>query len=96
MIERAENHKDDIESQYMDTMRQIGVDFCTKFNPQGNFDMWGNPDGDMLLMYTANIPSLWLTVVIDGDIRWDTVEEFLSFIEDSENYIIQLNKKFDK
>ena len=91
MRKRSEEHKSSIESKYLDYMRNIWVKFCEEFNTIWNFDMWGNPDGDMLLNYTAYI---WgETVVIDGDIRWKTIDEFLDFIEGAENTILEDQEK---
>lgn len=98
MREWAEEHKEQIEAKYLDDMRSIWIEFCNKFNTEGDFDMWGNPDWDQCLMYVASI-GIWPSVIIDWDIWRDTVEEFLSFIEESENYINFLKenvKRIDK
>ena len=77
-------------SQYLDTMRYAWIDFCSKFNTKWNFDMWGNPDGDMFLLYVCNIK--WLTIIIEWAVWFNNWEEFLDCINDMENYIIYLEK----
>ena len=79
-----------IESGYLDDLDYIGVQFCNHFNTAWNFDTWGGED-DPMLMYVASVH--WLTVVVEGDGWRDTVDEFLDFISDNENYIIDLRKR---
>lgn len=88
----CEENKEDIESKYLDTMRSIWIDFCEEFNTEWNFDMRWNPDWDMFLMYVASVGNL-PTLILDWDIWRETVDDFLDFIEDSENYAIQLREK---
>lgn len=93
MKKRAEENREWLESQYYETKRNYGVAFCDEFYREikGNFDTrWMD---DLYIMYVGDV--CWMTVVIDGDIRRDTVEEFLDYIEDLENRIINLNKKFN-
>lgn len=84
-----ENEKQ-FSSQYLDTMRYAWINFCNKFSTKGNFDMWGNPDGDMSLLYVCNIK--WLTIIIEWAVWFDNWEEFLDCINDMENYILYLEK----
>lgn len=78
----------------MDTKRTYWIAFTDTFwrYCKGNFDTRGNDE--QYLMYVWDVQ--WMTVVIDWDIRRDTTEEFLDYIEDLENKIINLNEKFKK
>lgn len=88
----CKENKEEIESKYLDDMRNIWIDFCETFDTEWNFDMWGNPDGDMCLMYVASVGNL-PTLILDGDIWRDTVDEFLGYIEELENYAQTLREK---
>ncbi len=88
----CEENKEGIESKYLDTMRTYWIAFCEEFNTEGNFDMWWDPDWDMYLMYVASVGNL-PTLILDWDIWRETVEEFLDFIEDNENYAMHLREK---
>ena len=90
----ANENKEGLESNDLLNKRTYGIAFCNTFYYEGfkwDFDTWGNPEDDMFLMYVSDIH--WLTVVIDGDIWRDTVEEFLRKVEDAENYIRELQEK---
>ncbi len=94
MKKRAEENKEWLESRFIDTKRTYWVAFCDKFwrECEWNFDTrWMD---DLYIMYVWDVA--WMTVVIDWDIRRDTVEEFLDYIEDLENKIINLNEKFKR
>lgn len=86
MREWAEQHKSKIESQYLDDMRSVWIEFCNHFNTQWNFDFWGNED--VILIYTAYIKKVKRTEIIMDEIRRETIDEFLECIEDMENSII--------
>lgn len=92
MKKRAEENKSWLESQFIDTKRTYWIAFCDKFYREckWNFDTrWMD---DLCIMYVWDVQ--WMTVVIDWNIRRDTIEEFLDYIEDLENKIINLNEKF--
>ena len=44
----------------------------------------------MFLLYVCSIK--WLSIIVDWDIRFDNWDEFLDYISDMENYIINLEK----
>lgn len=94
MRKRAEENKEGLESKDLESMRTYGVAFCDEFyrECQGNFDTWWMDD--LCLMYVWDVA--WMTVVIDWDIRRDTAEEFLEYVEDLENRIINLNSLVKK
>lgn len=89
MRQRAKENKEGLLGD-LENKRTYGIAFCSDFyrDLQGNFDTRGNFDGEVDLMYVADIH--WLTVIIDGAIRWESVEEFLDYIEKMENKIIYL------
>ena len=93
MKKRCEENKSWLESQFMDTKRTYWIAFIDTFwrYCKGNFDTRGMDD--LYIMYVWDVA--WMTVVIDWDIRRDTIEEFLDYIEDLENKIINLNAKFE-
>ena len=90
MKKRAEENKDKIESQYLDDMDFIWVDFCSHFNTNWSFDVWGG-DSDPMLIYVWDIGGH--TVVIEWEARRGTVQEFLDFIEEKENFILSQNEE---
>ena len=90
----TEKNREKIEAKYLDDMRYIGVDFCETFDTNWNFEIrW--PEYEQTLMYVASV-WIWYSVIIDWDIRRNTVEEFLWYIEDLENQIIELEKSLKK
>ena len=94
MRQRAEKNKEWLESQFTDTKITYAIAFCSDFRKQckGNFDVrWVD---EQYFLYVWDVA--WMTVVIDWDIRRDTIEEFLDHVEDLENKIINLNEKFRK
>lgn len=88
MRNRAYENKEGLESKYIDTMRTYAIAFCDEFyrDITGNFDTWGNFDCETYIMYIWDVRGE--TVIIDGELRWDTVEEFLDIVEECENRII--------
>lgn len=92
MKKRAEKNRDGLESQFIEDKRTYWIAFTDTFfrECKGNFDTrWRD---EQSLMYVWDVA--WMTVVIDWDIRRDTIEEFLDYMEDLENKIINLNEKF--
>jgi len=95
MKKRAEENKEWLLAEDMETRRTYWIAFTDKFwrYCKGNFDTrWNFYDAEIDLMYVWNVE--WMTVIIDWSIRRDTIEEFLDYIEDLENRIINLNEKF--
>lgn len=92
MKKRCEENKSWLESQFTDTKISYAIAFCSDFwkECKGNFDVRGVDEQYYLYVWDV----AWMTVVIDWDIRRDTIEEFLDYIEDLENKIINLNEKF--
>lgn len=97
MKQRVKENKEGLESKNIEDMRTYWIAFCDKFfrETKGQFDIWWNPDNDMFLMYVASV-WIWYSVIIDWDIWRNTVEEFLWYIEDMENKIIELEKELKK
>lgn len=88
---RADENREDLESNDLDTRDYIAVDFCNTFNTDGNFDIWGG-DSDPMQMYVGTV--CWMTVVVDWNVWRDTAEEFLDQIDRMENWIIKKNRKY--
>lgn len=88
MRQWAEENKEGLLGD-LENKRTYGIAFCDKFyrDVKGNFDTWGNFDGEVDLMYVADIH--WRTVIIDGAVRWDSVDEFLNTIEWMEDNILK-------
>ena len=96
MKKRVKENKEGLESKNIDDVRTYWIAFCDEFfkETKGQFDTWWNRDDDMFLMYVASV-WIWYTVIIDGDIRRDTIDEFLDHIETLENNIRTLEAKFN-
>lgn len=91
MRQRAEENKEGLLGD-LENKRTYGIAFCDKFyrDVKGNFDTWGNFDGEVDLMYVADIH--WRTVIIDGAVRWDSVDGFLDKIKNLEDRITYKNE----
>ena len=88
MRDYVESHYED---DYSEAMVRFWIEFCNEFGTRGDFDTWW---GDVeTIMYIWKIGKY--TVVVDWDIWWSNKEEFLSFIEEMENYIIEENERVE-
>ena len=90
MRQRAEDNREDLESNDLDNRDYTAVDFCSTFNTEWNFDVRGW-DSDPMQMYVWDV--CWMTVVVDWNVRRGTAEEFLDIIEEMENRLIQKNEE---
>ena len=92
MRQWCEDHRDDLEAEYLTDRDYVAVEFCNHFNTEWNFDVrWWD---DAMQMYVWSV--CWMTVVVDWNVWRDTAEEFLDTVEVMENWIYKKNEEFRK